>query len=385
MENQNHDISRFRLRSQARRAGKCISDLSKPRVILNFNTDFQRPGRKQIADIVRRNFQAHQDQLFDLASTIRIEAWRIYSDIDFVLSPFGGGLDCHRTWEALVIGAIPIIEHSPGMAPLFDDLPVVQVTSWNDVTPANLKQWRRELDPARRRLDQDPTVLTSAYWSRKIYEATFEDTSSSIAAGGSQIGIPRSDLTAVLRSVSRNRQITLLTSSSGFIDFTHNLIISMGRVGVDNFVIVAEDLPTYYELDKAYPGRVVYPDLPPEVRGTVQSVSGRVRPVSEDYGSAGYRAMDRRRPHYLIPILEQGYDIMFTDVDIVWLEDVYNYVLPDYDMQIASDQQLPTDSLLKTVCAGFVFYRAKPVVIELMKAWRDRLDLTKGRELLWTP
>ena len=44
----------------------------------------------------------------------------------FVLSPRGNGLDAHRTWETMLVGAIPIVRHSP-LHPLYDRLPVLVV------------------------------------------------------------------------------------------------------------------------------------------------------------------------------------------------------------------------------------------------------------------
>lgn len=51
----------------------------------------------------------------------------------FVISPRGNGLDCYRTWEALVMGAIPVVKTSD-MDPMFDDLPVLIITDWTLVT-----------------------------------------------------------------------------------------------------------------------------------------------------------------------------------------------------------------------------------------------------------
>ena len=68
----------------------------------------------------------------------------------FVLSPRGNGLDAHRTWEAMLVGAIPIVRHSP-LHPLYDRLPVLVVADWPDVTPRLLREFhanysaRREL------------------------------------------------------------------------------------------------------------------------------------------------------------------------------------------------------------------------------------------------
>lgn len=51
----------------------------------------------------------------------------------FVISPVGGGVDTHGTWEALLAGCIPIVPKSQ-IDSMFDDLPVWLVESWKDVT-----------------------------------------------------------------------------------------------------------------------------------------------------------------------------------------------------------------------------------------------------------
>lgn len=62
----------------------------------------------------------------------RNETWTHITKYAFVLSPHGNGLDCHRTWEALVLGAIPIIKTSP-IDELFEELPVLIVDKWSDI------------------------------------------------------------------------------------------------------------------------------------------------------------------------------------------------------------------------------------------------------------
>lgn len=64
----------------------------------------------------------------------RTQLWNRMKEYAFVLSPFGMGMDCHRTWEALALGCIPIIQ-TRALAPLFADLPVLCVDNWSDITP----------------------------------------------------------------------------------------------------------------------------------------------------------------------------------------------------------------------------------------------------------
>lgn len=62
----------------------------------------------------------------------------------FVLSPRGNGLDCHRTWEALLMGAIPVVKTSP-LDPLFEGLPVLIVSDWRQLSQAALEEMYEEL------------------------------------------------------------------------------------------------------------------------------------------------------------------------------------------------------------------------------------------------
>lgn len=57
----------------------------------------------------------------------------------FAYSPHGMGLDCHRTWEALYMGAYPIVKTS-SLDQLYRDLPVLIVQDWEDITEDLLEQ-----------------------------------------------------------------------------------------------------------------------------------------------------------------------------------------------------------------------------------------------------
>ena len=81
----------------------------------------------------------------------------------FVVSPFGHGLDCHRTWEALLMGCYPIVKHST-LHPLFEGLPVVYVNKWEEVTEEFLLEKYKELRSTNWKVDK----LYAHYWFNKI-------------------------------------------------------------------------------------------------------------------------------------------------------------------------------------------------------------------------
>ena len=52
------------------------------------------------------------------------------SESMFVLSPPGRGLDCHRTWEAIYLGAVPVVLEGSLPPGLLHDLPIHSVSSY---------------------------------------------------------------------------------------------------------------------------------------------------------------------------------------------------------------------------------------------------------------
>ena len=79
-----------------------------------------------------------------------------------MLSPRGYGLDCHRTWEALALGSAVIATSDAFLHELYEDLPVIQIANWDDVTAENLARWHAEL--AARWWSFNFAKLRQAYW-----------------------------------------------------------------------------------------------------------------------------------------------------------------------------------------------------------------------------
>jgi len=93
----------------------------------------------------------------------RTLVWKFIARHAFVLSPFGNGLDCHRTWEALVLGAIPIVRGRHFEA-MFEGLPVLIVDAWSDVTADLLEKTVKQFDIMQWKKEK----LTLAYWVHSI-------------------------------------------------------------------------------------------------------------------------------------------------------------------------------------------------------------------------
>lgn len=78
-----------------------------------------------------------------------------------MLCPRGNGWDTHRVWEALYLGVIPVLLHSP-IDKVYEGLPVLYVDRYEDVTPELLDDEYERL--VLERDDWDRRQLSRAYW-----------------------------------------------------------------------------------------------------------------------------------------------------------------------------------------------------------------------------
>lgn len=58
----------------------------------------------------------------------------------FTLSPRGNGLDCHRTWEILMMKRVPILKREGRLEDLYERLPVLFVDEWEQLNTINLEE-----------------------------------------------------------------------------------------------------------------------------------------------------------------------------------------------------------------------------------------------------
>ncbi len=93
----------------------------------------------------------------------RRDLWRVTTGLAATVSPRGKGMDCHRTYEALVLGSIPLVDDVPTNA-LLKGLPHRVVKDWGDLSQDTLKA--AQADVLSRTFDFAPLLL--AYWEDKL-------------------------------------------------------------------------------------------------------------------------------------------------------------------------------------------------------------------------
>lgn len=82
----------------------------------------------------------------------------------FVLSPEGNGIDCVRTWEALLLGSIAVVKHS-SIDALFQDLPVLLIDDWPQITEEYLNQAYEQMKQRTYNLEK----IYAPYWINQIH------------------------------------------------------------------------------------------------------------------------------------------------------------------------------------------------------------------------
>jgi len=95
--------------------------------------------RTPIANSVIANFNGTIQNRYRMAGS---DYWQDLRSSKFVLCPSGMGWDTYRAWEAMCLGTIPVLEtygRKDGMYRMYDDLPVLWVENYDDVTPALLE------------------------------------------------------------------------------------------------------------------------------------------------------------------------------------------------------------------------------------------------------
>ena len=95
----------------------------------NTNKPYYRPH----VNIRKQAYQNFIEKGFKPANLRQLSGYlQELSEHKFCLAPPGIGLDTHRTWEALMVGTIPIVLSSP-LDKLYEDFPVIIVNSYDAI------------------------------------------------------------------------------------------------------------------------------------------------------------------------------------------------------------------------------------------------------------
>jgi len=123
---------------------------------LNFSLHTNRNRSKIMNSLLEKGFTKNQKLDWD-------QYMEDLSKHKFCISPKGSGFDCHRNWECLYLGVIPIVEKSQHMS-YFDDLPILFVNTYDNISVEYLNQIYNDFQQKSFNMDK----LSISYWNKKI-------------------------------------------------------------------------------------------------------------------------------------------------------------------------------------------------------------------------
>ena len=137
-----------------------VNGVNKRLLMANFQTSTNPEVREPLRKKLQTLTGIWQDPTSDLGSYF--ESIR---NALFVISPEGNGKDCHRTWEAIYLGAIPIIKEKLLSPSLTDSLPILVVRDWDEV----LELEELELRALAEEISfKSPTAAYMPYWTARL-------------------------------------------------------------------------------------------------------------------------------------------------------------------------------------------------------------------------
>ncbi|XP_050280217.1 UDP-D-xylose:L-fucose alpha-1,3-D-xylosyltransferase MGP4-like isoform X3 [Quercus robur] len=142
--------------------------------------------------------------------------------------------------------------------------------------------------------------------------------------------------------VAKNGTVIVCAVSHPYLPFLNNWLISIARQKhQDKVLVIAEDYATLFKVNQLWPGHAVLVPPAPDSQ------------TAHKFGSQGFFNFTSRRPRHLLHILELGYNVMYNDVDMVWLADPFPYLEGSHDVYFTDDMaavSTPTLLLAFAVC-----------------------------------
>lgn len=175
--------------------------------------------------------------------------------------------------------------------------------------------------------------------------------------------------------VAKNGTVIVCAVSQPYLPFLNNWLISISRQKhQDKVLVIAEDYATLYKVNERWPGHAVL--VPPAPNSQ----------TAHKFGSQGFFNFTSRRPRHLLQILELGYNVMYNDVDMVWLADPFPYLEGNHDVYFTDD--MPQVKPLKHshalpppgkkgrtyICSCMIFLRSTNGAKLVMKKWIEELQ-----------
>ncbi len=90
-------------------------------------------------------YELHKKQIYNLPFVRKETYWKALLDHKFIISPEGNGIDCHRHYEALMAGCIPIVEDNPQIREKYAGCPILFTKNYSEINNKYLEKKYSEM------------------------------------------------------------------------------------------------------------------------------------------------------------------------------------------------------------------------------------------------
>jgi hypothetical protein len=202
-----------------------------------------------------------------------------------------------------------------------------------------------------------------------------------IVPGAVPEGIKGVDRELILLDGSRRKSVTVLAVNYAYRELAMNLVCNLKRLGMENYLILAMDRPVYKYVARRranvflHTGSRSGPEdegIPPLLPADdTEEREGDDEDRGHVFGSLEFAVTSRRKSMLVAEVLVLGYDVMFTDADVIWYKDPAE-TLATYaeDFAIMSDAHTTNYSmpLNYNINSGCYYARGRPRTFVALRA-----------------
>lgn len=171
-----------------------------------------------------------------------------------------------------------------------------------------------------------------------------------------------SHLDEMLKYRSQNGTIVLVGFTEGYKDMLLNMVCRWKELNVQNYAIVAFDLPSFlFCWERSLPCLFVWPESDSFAKTSLSLPLGQTDSALYAWDSEGFKHITKRKSQQVLRILEHGYNVLWTDVDVFWKANPMPNLLGllgtnDADVLIQSDATAEKEASI-WVNSGFYYVR----------------------------
>jgi len=176
-----------------------------------------------------------------------------------------------------------------------------------------------------------------------------------IITKSSVVACPEQFEETLQNNVIAENLVVVITVNHGMLPFFINFVYFLRRSSISKFIVVTEDARSHAALEPSY------------FRHLSRYNTALNDTRSASYKTKAYNTMVSRRPALIRYVLERGYNVLYSDVDVVWAKNPLPHLSCGQNYDIAA--QLDEGRL----CTGFTLFCNSELTYALTALWEARM------------